>query len=215
MDAAGSDSGDGGISSSDATSLSSTGGGSQIQQQRHQPFHCNLAVRWVGKDMEPYPAQGSKRDGFPTAEVALQRALQVIKRTEKKERTLELRRQRERASSPGYAALEESYSEMALRLAENFQLQRKSKTRLKPYGIVSAIPAYFALGLVMRATWRVIWQALCKTIWAQPVVATIESSTAALAALLASNIMVLQQFMSQWMPQGLLRFFSPKRYISF
>ena len=201
--------------SSDSAALGSTGGGSQIQQQRHQPFHCNLAVRWVGKEMDPYPAQGSKRDGFPKAEIALQRALQVIKRTEKKERTLELKRQRARANSPGNSALEESYSEMALRLAENFQMQRKSKTRLKPYGIFSAITAYFGLALAIRAAWQLLWQALSSAVWAQPVVGTIESTAAALAALLASNVRTLRQFMAQWMPLGLSRFFGPKKYISF
>ena len=214
VDAATNSNDDNSMPASESTTLSS-GGGSTIQQQRHQPFHCNFAVRWVGTDMEPYPAQGSKRDGFPSAQVALERALRVIKNTEKKERTLELRRQRERARSSAYSALEESYSEMALRLAENFQLQRKSKTRLKPYGIVSAIPAYFVLGLVLRAAWRILWQALSSTTWAQPVVGPIESSTTALAALVATNVRILRQFIAQWMPLGLARFVGPKKYISF
>lgn len=214
MDAATNSNDDNSMPTSESTSLSS-GGGSSIQQQRHQPFHCNLAVRWVGNDMDPYPAQGSKRDGFPTAQVALERALKVIKSSEKKERTLALRLQRERAGSAAYSALEETYSEMALRLAENFQLQRKSKTRLKPYGIVSAIPAYFVLGLALRAAWRVLWQALSSTAWAQPVVGPIESSTAALAVLFASKVRILRQFIAQWMPLALARFVGPKKYIDF
>lgn len=199
----------------DSSSASDATAGSQTQQQQHQPFHCCLAVRWVGNDMHPYPAQGSKRDGFPTAQVALQRALKVIKRNEKTERQLELRRQRQRAESLAYSALREAYPETVLRLAENFQLQRSSKTRLKPYGIVTAIPVYFVLAIVMRSMGRMLWQALCSTAWAQPVVAPIENFAAMFLALLASNVRMFQLFLSQWMPRGLAKFFVPKQYITF
>ncbi|CAB9509928.1 expressed unknown protein [Seminavis robusta] len=180
------------------------------QTQQHDPFHCKLAVRWVGSDMHPYPAQGKKKDGFRTAQISLQKALAVIKKAEKKERRIELRRQRTMLSS----SLVESYPETVVRLAQNFQTRRK-KRQLKPYGIASAIPIYLMLALATRSLGRLLWTVLCTQTWAQPLVTLIQKVSAMLIAFLAPHLQILQQFLARHIPRGLRRAFGSKQYISF
>lgn len=199
----------------DSSSSSEAAGGGGSQTQQHQPFHCRLAVRWVGKDMLPFPPQGSKSDGSPNARVALQRALKTIKQNEKKQRQLKTRQQRQREASPAYMALRESYPETVLRLVENFQLQRASKTRLKPYGIATAIPVYFLLAIVMRSLGMMVWKVLRNTPTARPLVGPIENVATMLLAILASNVRIFRLFLSQWVPRGIARFLAPQQYISF
>jgi len=185
------------------------------QIPKYQPFHAILAVRWVGKDMHPYPSQGRKQDGLPTAQLALDRALKIIKMSEQKERRLELRRQRQREESPAYNTLREAYPDTVLRLAENFKLQRLSKMRLKPYGIVTAIPVYIVLAIAMRSVGRILWQALCSTTWAQPVVGPLESFATIFLAFFTRNIGIFRELVSQYMPREIAKMIAPNQYILF
>ncbi|GAX28806.1 hypothetical protein FisN_34Hh016 [Fistulifera solaris] len=41
-----------------------------------QASHYTLAVRWVGEDLHPYPAQGTMKDGFANAHACLRHAFQ-------------------------------------------------------------------------------------------------------------------------------------------
>lgn len=177
------------------------------QQRQFAPFHCTLGVRWVGSDMHPYPAQGRKKDGFPTAQVALQKALKALKNKEKKEKRLQLRQRREQIFSDSA-----SYPS---RIAQSLQSRLRLKRQVKPYGIVSAIPIYLIAGLLVRSLGRVIWKVLCSKSWAQPVVGPVENFSAAALAFWMTNLGVVERFLASWLPRGLGRLFATKQYISF
>jgi hypothetical protein len=163
--------------------------------------------------MHPYPAQGSKREGFPTADIALQNALRLIKNKEKKERRLALRKQHlvdEEETSPTTATV--------LRLARNFQ-QRRLRP-VKPYGITVAIPVYLFLAFFTRALGRVVWNTLASKPWAQPIVIPLQHYVTIAAAFLVSHLRIVQQFLQQFLsfrvPLPFIgKLFAPKQYISF
>lgn len=174
----------------------------------HAPFHCILAVRWVGNNMHPYPSQGSKRQGFPTADVSLQNALRIIRKREQKQRRLVLRQQQILSK-----ASDESYLETVSRLARNFQQKRMRP--LKPYGIVAAIPIYFTLALFGRAIACVVWNALATKGWVQPFVIPAQRYATMVAAFILAYLHVFQQFLSLRLPLGIGKLFATKQYITF
>lgn len=191
---------------------------STSQIQPHAPFHCTLAVRWVGQDMLPYPAQGQKRDGHPTARAGLENALNVNKKEQKKERRLELRRQRQALFGGGGASSSalSKYPETVLRLAANFQ-QRRVRA-LKPYGLSVAIPVYLTLTIITRALCRQLVYFLSGQAWAQPWLETLSEFMALITAYCMTHLQILQRQLPRWMtsPKFLLRkFFAPKNYIHF
>ena len=96
-------------------------------------FHYTLGVRWVGEDMKPYPAQGCKADGHPTADACLRSILRTLKKQGKRERRLNLARSKAK------------YANVA-RLATTLSGRRKQK----PFGICAAIPVYLFLGLLAK-----------------------------------------------------------------
>lgn len=184
--------------------------GEPTQQRQFAPFHCTLGVRWVGENMHPYPAQGRKKEGCPTAQVSLQKALKAINKAEKKERRLQLTRQRQQLFASGAESL--SYP---LRLAESLQLRLRRKRHLKPYGIVSAIPVYLVLSLLARSLGGALWGVLCSKAWAQPVVGPVENVAAMILSFWMANIRILQNSLAGLLPRGLGRIFASKNYITF
>lgn len=106
------------------------------------PFHYCLACRWAGSKMAPFPAQGSAKEGLPTAELCMQEALRQIRRKEKRERRLNRRQS------------------TAARLARNMP-----STRIKPYGICTALPVYLFLGMFMHALVRTLLPVLPGRSW--------------------------------------------------
>jgi len=200
------------------------GNDSGSQTQQHAPFHCTLGVRWVGDDMHPYPAQGRKRDGFPTAQICLQKALNVIKKNDKKDRNLEMRRQRSGMKTKDFLSTvvhsNESYHQAVLRMTRNFQMRRQQKRQLKPYALVSAIPVYFVLVLVARKSASLLWQSLSGQVWAQPLVVPLQEMTRVVLAFLFAKLAVVQQFLVRNTPKGIGKIgfgkiFRSKTYISF
>jgi hypothetical protein len=95
------------------------------------PLHLTLGVRWVGEELDPYPAQGSKRDGMADAHQCMKNVLKEDLKNVKRKRRRALRSM---ANIP----------ESILRYAT---FRRRS---LKPYGVCVAVPVYFFLGLVAQ-----------------------------------------------------------------
>ena len=181
--------------------------GEETQQRQFAPFHCTLGVRWVGTDMHPYPAQGRKKDGYPTAQISLEKALKAIKKKEKKERREQLQRRRELILSEA--------SSSPFRIANSLQSRLRYQRQLKPYGIVTAIPIYFFIGLIGRSLIRSFWAVLCSKPWAQPVVGPVERLATALLAFIMTNLRVVERFLGRYLPGALGRIFASKQYITF
>jgi len=99
------------------------------------PFHYTLACRWVGDQMDPYPAQGKMSEGHPDATLALQAALKRIRRDEKR------RRRR-------HAVQAKTYPENALRIAKHV---KTAPRKVKPYFLCTAVPVYFILSMMLRS----------------------------------------------------------------
>jgi hypothetical protein len=95
------------------------------------PLHLKLGVRWAGEQLDPYPCQGSKRDGLADAHQCMRKVL--------REHLTSVKQKRRRALK-STANIPESI----LRYAN---CRRRS---LKPYGIFVAVPVYFFLGLFVK-----------------------------------------------------------------
>lgn len=97
------------------------------------PLKMSLGVRWVGEEMHPYPAQGTKRDGLRDAHQCMNKAL--------REHKLNQKRKRRRAN------LQKTSSNVPASIARYASSRRRS---IKPYGVFVAIPVYFLLWVMLR-----------------------------------------------------------------
>lgn len=149
----------------------------------NDPFHYTLACRWVGQNLDPFPAQGRKGDGFPDAQTALQRALKTIKKNRRRREALK----RKKSSS--------IQTDMILRMADKLQEQRK---RLKPHGICVAVPIYLFLGLFFKTMVHPLLQFLPggKT-WVLPALARLNEWTVMMFSFLLTRLMVAMPLLTQ------------------
>jgi hypothetical protein len=99
-----------------------------LLEDRGRSFHYTLAVRWVGDQLHPYPAQGRKSDGLIDARSCLRKALQSIRRQE-------LLKQRKRLG------LDQTNSSSAVKLTSTWPFVWRRR-RLKPWGLCVAVPVY-------------------------------------------------------------------------
>lgn len=121
----------------------------ETAEKKRGPFHYTLACRWVGQELDPFPAQGVKADGAADAATALRRTLQVIEKNEKRKRALERRRQRRKTLEEGttlYDRTKTSVSDWVV----GYDLARRKRTNTQPHGLCVAIPVYVMLGLFAR-----------------------------------------------------------------
>jgi hypothetical protein len=116
-------------------------------RKTNEPFHYTFACRWVGQDMDPYPAQGRKRDGHPDASVAFSRCLKMIHRNERAtEHRKQIRVNRKNTSK----RLSSSSRDVIDRMAQRLESRRRQRRPPKPHGIFVAIPVYLFLALVLK-----------------------------------------------------------------
>jgi hypothetical protein len=101
------------------------------------PLHLKIGVRWAGEELDPYPCQGSKRDGLADAHQCMIKVL--------KEHPGNVKRKRRRALKSAA-----NIPESILRYAT---FRRRS---LKPYGVFVAVPVYFFLGLFVKNMCRCV-----------------------------------------------------------
>jgi hypothetical protein len=171
----------------------------QEQQQKSQPpIHYTLAVRWTGgaEAMSPYPAQGSRKNGLPTATLCMQAALKSL-------RTQEKRKANSHSSSSSLqksfsTSSSSSYSETVLEFAKSkLQQQRRKKQKLKPWGIFVTLPVYFCLFLMLRNMISIIYMALSYvpgfTTRVAPAMARLIGTVAALVHYLCNHVGSLAQ----------------------
>lgn len=109
------------------------------QQQQTPPLKMKLGVRWVGEELDPYPAQGTKLDGLRDAHQCMNKALREHRRNEKRKR----RR----------AKLARSKSNIPSSITRYASSGRRS---IKPYGIFVALPVYLFLSIMLRNACRCI-----------------------------------------------------------
>ena len=104
-------------------------------------FHYTLACRWVGNEMDPYPAQGHASDGHPTAYQCLQSTLRRTKSNE---------------------------TNSIYRTNGVQPLNNRLTLKMKPYGICAALPVYMFISLFVssvvyncvglgRTGWKLPW----------------------------------------------------------
>jgi hypothetical protein len=166
------------------------------------PFHYTLACRWVGQDMDPYPAQGLKADGLADAETALKRTLTTIRKAEQRSRQRREGLRQKDTQSPSYAP------DLIARMADQLKRQRK---KLSPHGICVALPVYLFLGLFAKTLMTALLQVVPggKT-WVLPALYRLnELALVGLSFLVRKAIMALQAMMAlPWLPRR-------KQHISF
>jgi hypothetical protein len=92
----------------------------------NKAFHYTLACRWVGNKIDPYPPQGQKSDGYPTAYQCLQAS---IGRTRTKEDTTVRNHTQQH-------------------LTHAIHRIRTTMKVHKPYGICTAVPVYLFLSML-------------------------------------------------------------------
>ena len=95
------------------------------------PLKMSLGVRWVGEELDPYPSQGTKRDGLPDARKCMNKALNEYHVNQKRARRRKLKTKSNIPSS----------------IARYASSRRRS---LKPYGVFVAIPVYFFLWVLLK-----------------------------------------------------------------
>lgn len=93
------------------------------------PLKMSLGVRWVGEELDPYPAQGTKRDGLPNARQCMNKALN--------EHRVNQKRAPRRKLEPN----------MPDSIARYASSRRRS---IKPYGVFVAVPVYLFLWIVFK-----------------------------------------------------------------
>ena len=105
----------------------------------NQPFHYTFAVRWAGQQLHPFPAQGCKSHGLPTAQLSLQAALRQVRKRDKVTRRTRLRREKK------------SHSQTSVQSVVRFARKLPSvPRRLKPYGLCVAVPVYLMMAMAAR-----------------------------------------------------------------
>jgi hypothetical protein len=103
-------------------------------------FHYTLGCRWVGQELDPFPAQGVKADGSKDAATALRRTLKIIEKNELRNRKRIRERSRNEANG-GKGDLTSASSHLA---------HRGQRRKRNPHGLCVAIPVYIMLGLFAR-----------------------------------------------------------------
>jgi hypothetical protein len=134
----------------------------QSSDEKSLPFHYTLACRWVGNQMDPFPAQGHTSDGHPNAHLCLQSALRTIHaRDERRQRRRSLFHTKSNISPPT--------------LQKEIQSRKQTTTKMKPYGICVAIPVYMFLSLMMSSIFYYVGSYCPKnwTQWLQPMTSSI------------------------------------------
>jgi NmrA-like family len=120
-----------------------------------RPFHFTWACRWVGRAMDPFPAQGEISDGHTNAHQCVQSAVKGLMQ-EKGGDATRLTRRRSLRSRAHSASLRHP--------------RTAPQKRMKPYGICVAIPVYSFLLLLVSSVlsycpedWLQWWQGVRKT----------------------------------------------------
>lgn len=115
-----------------------------------EPFHYTFACRWVGQELDPYPAQGRKQDGHHDAIVEFRRSLRDIQRkTQLKERL----QQQQNINGKGKALKRDpssSSKEMITSMAQRLGQRQHALLRSKPHGICTAFAIYMLLALAVK-----------------------------------------------------------------
>jgi hypothetical protein len=166
-----------------------------VEKLKEPPLHYTLACRWVGKELDPFPAQGVKADGAEDADTALQRTLRVIEKNEKRKRLLESRRRRKRTEGSLY--------DQTSATLFNWNLQRK-RLRTQPHGLCAAVPVYIMLGLFARTLLQPllkVLQPLLKVMpggqtWVLPALAQLNEWILVAASLVLGKVVSLLPFLA-------------------
>lgn len=119
------------------------------------PFHFTWACRWVGRAMDPFPAQGELSDGHTTAHQCVQSAVQGVMSETGADATGLTRRTSLRRR---------------VRSASLLSSRAVPLKQMKPYGICVAIPVYTFLFLLVSSLlsycpddWRRLWHGIRKS----------------------------------------------------
>jgi len=113
-----------------------------------EAFHYTLGCRWVGQELDPFPAQGVKADGSPDASTALRRTLKIIEKKERRQRTLQRTKRKTIHGGGGYL---KDLSTLSSRASYAAYSRLRKNQRRQPYGICVAVPVYLLLGLLTRS----------------------------------------------------------------
>jgi hypothetical protein len=118
----------------------------------NEPFHYTFACRWVGQELDPYPAQGRKRDGHPDASVAFSRSLRDIQRKENlaERRKLHLGIHGNGKASKRLHTSSSTSREIITSMAQKLERRRLYNPRSKPHGICTAVAIYMFLALTIK-----------------------------------------------------------------
>ena len=95
------------------------------------PLKMSLGIRWVGEELDPYPAQGSKSDGLQDAHQCMNKALKDHRQNQRRKRRRKLK----------------SKSNVPDSIARYASSRRRS---VKPYGVFVAVPVYFCLWVMLK-----------------------------------------------------------------
>ncbi|KAG7363372.1 NADPH-binding protein [Nitzschia inconspicua] len=115
------------------------------QLRSNEPFHYTFACRWVGQELDPYPAQGRKQEGHPDASVAFRRSLRDVQRKELLED-----RKRHHQGFNGISKRPSSSRDIITNMAQKLVWRRHSFQRSKPHGICTAFAIYTFLALTVK-----------------------------------------------------------------
>jgi hypothetical protein len=149
------------------------------------PLKMSLGVRWVGEELDPYPPQGTKRDGLPDARKCMNKALNEYRANQNR---AQRRKRKTKANIP-------------VSIARYASSRRR---RLKPYGVFVAVPVYFFLWVMLQNMIRYIPGYTEKV---APVLARIRDAVGA-------AIMAKVPSIQRW-SRNILRRSNGKSYVSF
>jgi hypothetical protein len=120
------------------------------QVTSNEPFHYTFACRWVGQDMDPYPAQGRKRDGHPDASVAFRQSLRAVQRNERANDQRRLRRAVNGKGSRSKRLSSSTSRDIVTSMAKKLERRQQRHLKSKPHGAVTAIAVYMFLALTVK-----------------------------------------------------------------
>ena len=165
-----------------------------------EPFHYTLACRWVGEQMDPYPAQGKMSDGLPDATLCMQAALRKLRQDEK-------RRRRRRALKA------KRYPETALRIGRHYS--KTSPRKIKPYGVCVAIPVYFVISMILRSMCYYLSPYLPGASYVKPLMNKTSDAVAVALGMILGQLRALQYRLPSLLPNLLRRSCSSQYNIPF
>ncbi|KAL3903962.1 MAG: hypothetical protein SGILL_010248, partial [Bacillariaceae sp.] len=116
----------------------------------NEPFHYNFACRWVGQEMDPYPAQGRKRDGHEDEGVAFRRSLRAVHRNERANDQRRMRRATNGNDNHSKRLSSSSSRDLVTSMAKKLAKRRQRHRRAKPHGAVTAIAIYMFMALTFK-----------------------------------------------------------------